>query len=190
MRRHHFVASRQLGLGWCSPKEALSLFSACYFFKWLLQELCSCSNVFFLKATLDGGYTPSPPPPPPPRPATHPMEHCVPLKSELAYRVPLKSVSAHRMLITMFDFRIVSNVNSVVAIVLGIYILCTGDEMKADAVWFDSKLARMACSIIIGYMIAGAVFIPVEKKWCTWCDFRKDNNCCSPSMQRLFLCLR
>ena len=67
------------------------------------------------------------------------------------------------MLITMFDFRIVSNVNSVVAIVLGIYILCTGDEMKADAVWFDSKLARMACSIIIGYMIAGAVFIPVEK---------------------------
>lgn len=59
--------------------------------------------------------------------------------------------------------RIISNFNSVISIALSTYSLWTEDGMRDDMVWYDSRIARLACSVIIGYMVAD-IFIMLL--WC------------------------
>ena len=46
--------------------------------------------------------------------------------------------------------------NSIVSIVVSVYSLLFETDLS-NVIWNDSKVARIGCSIIIGYMIAGKV---------------------------------
>ena len=51
--------------------------------------------------------------------------------------------------------RILSNFNACLSIVLSVYCLFIEEGMRYEDVWHDSKAARLACALIVGYMLAG-----------------------------------
>ncbi|KAH3698510.1 TLC domain-containing protein 4-A-like [Dreissena polymorpha] len=59
--------------------------------------------------------------------------------------------------------RFISNINAALAIAMSAHTLFYEDALSADKVWHDSYVARLACGIIAGYMLADVICM------LTWC---------------------
>ncbi|XP_052775656.1 TLC domain-containing protein 4-A-like [Mya arenaria] len=53
-----------------------------------------------------------------------------------------------------WDDRFISNVNALVSIALSSYTLLWDAGMHEDRVWHDTFAARLACAVVVGYMVA------------------------------------
>lgn len=62
-----------------------------------------------------------------------------------------RDLSNHEQL--EWNDRLISNVNSVISVLLSGYCLLYEDGSRAD-VWYNSGVARTACAVIVGYMFA------------------------------------
>ena len=54
-----------------------------------------------------------------------------------------------------YYFRIMSNANALVSIILSVYCIFLEEGMSYSDVWYDSGPGRLACALINGYMLAG-----------------------------------
>ncbi|KAL4236365.1 TLC domain [Mactra antiquata] len=63
----------------------------------------------------------------------------------------------------VFCYRNISNLNAAVSVVLSGYCLWFDNDLYDDKVWYDSSIARLACALVIGYMMADLVCMLL---WC------------------------
>lgn len=63
--------------------------------------------------------------------------------------------------------RFISNINALVSIILSGYCLFLETGTNEDKVWHDSPVARIACAVIVGYMLADVLCMLL------WCKMKR-----------------
>ena len=61
------------------------------------------------------------------------------------------------------SFRLISNFNAILSIILAVYSLVFENDMTYDNVWYSSKAARLACGVVTGYVIAGKLLAHLSR---------------------------